>query len=339
MRVDVVKSVSCNLRVSSLAKPMLIYLNTVRSLNVCNVVKFVRSTHHIRRANHVISNHRQAFYPKANVLSSSRTKSSPSYSTSNPRFSPLATSSRNLQHISLSAKLCIFVMMLFNVALLNRSIQNILVFDILMDLILLLLVYLRFYSSMSDRPSFYFKQHKQLLKPSFDCFLTCSTIKVTCNININNFGVHLKVFTLLSVYILLYLTNKLFVDVAYKTLISGKYLYKSCKTLSVLVHFLLFTNYLTYLSARMVLSAVLKFANFISSLFFTSLTSRIFIALLFLTRTHTIIFKEPYIKYLGGGPGGFLWGSWNILGKYWWAMKYFVKFLIGHKIFSYVLFS
>ena len=59
MRVNLVKSVSCNLRVSSLAKPMFIYLNTVRSLNVCNTVKSVSSKHHIRRVTHdVISNHR-----------------------------------------------------------------------------------------------------------------------------------------------------------------------------------------------------------------------------------------------------------------------------------------
>ena len=45
-------------------------------------------------------------------------------------------------------------MMGFSVTLLNQPIQNILVFDILMDLILLLLVYLRFYSSMSERLSF-----------------------------------------------------------------------------------------------------------------------------------------------------------------------------------------
>ena len=119
--------------------------------------------------------------------------------------------------------------MLFNVTLVNQSIQKILVFDILMDLILLLLVYLRFYSSMSDRLSFYFNQHKHLLKPLFDCFLTCSIIKVTCSININNFGLHSKVFTVLTVYILLCLTNKHFVDVAYKHLISIKYLNKSCK--------------------------------------------------------------------------------------------------------------
>ena len=53
-------------------------------------------------------------------------------------------------------------MMFFNAALLKQSIQNILVFDILMDLILLLLFYLRLYSGMSDRLGFYFKQHKHL---------------------------------------------------------------------------------------------------------------------------------------------------------------------------------
>ena len=45
---------------------------------------------------------------------------------------------------------------------------------------------------MSDRLSFYFKQHKRVCKPSFDCFLTCSIIKVTCNININSFDLLLK---------------------------------------------------------------------------------------------------------------------------------------------------
>ena len=144
--VNVVRSVSCNLRVSSLAKHMFIYLNTVFSLNVCNAVKSASSTHHIRRVTYnVISNHRQAFHPKTNVLSSSRTKSSPSYLTSNPSFSPFAISSRNHQHISLSAKLCIFFMMLFNATLLKQSIQNILVFDILMDLILLLFTILFWY--------------------------------------------------------------------------------------------------------------------------------------------------------------------------------------------------
>ena len=58
VRVNIVKSVSCNLRVSSLLKPMFITLNTVGSLNVCNAVKSVSSTRHIGRVTHVISNHR-----------------------------------------------------------------------------------------------------------------------------------------------------------------------------------------------------------------------------------------------------------------------------------------
>ena len=148
---------------------------------------------------------------------------------------------------------------------------------------------------MSNRLSFYFKQHKHLLKPFFHCFLTFSIIKVACNININNFSFNLKAFTLLTVSIFLCLTNKLFVDVAYKHLISGKYLNKSCKSLSVLVHFLLFTIYLMYLLVRMVLSAVLKFANFIISLFFTSLTSRIYIILLFLMSIHRILFNNDFL--------------------------------------------
>ena len=100
---------------------------------------------------------------------------------------------------------------------------------------------------MSDRLSFYFKQHKHLFKPSSDCFLVCSIIEVTCNININNFGLHLKVFTLLTVYIRLCLTNKLFVDVTYKYLICGKSVNKSYMSLSVLVHFLLFIFISSYL--------------------------------------------------------------------------------------------
>ena len=56
-------------------------------------------------------------------------------------------------------------MMLFNVTFLKQLIRNILVFDILMEFILLILVYLRFYSSMSDRLSFYFK-----LSSSFKSF-------------------------------------------------------------------------------------------------------------------------------------------------------------------------
>ena len=51
------------------------------------------------------------------VFSSSRTKSSLSYSTSNPRFSQVAISFRKLRHISLSSKFCMILMMLVNVNL------------------------------------------------------------------------------------------------------------------------------------------------------------------------------------------------------------------------------
>ena len=49
----------------------------------------------------------------------------------------------------------------------------------------------------------------------------------------------------------------------------------------------------------------------------------------------------PYIKNVWGGRGRgswrrVLWGPWNILSIYWWAMKYFWQFLIGHKKCSYV---
>ena len=84
------------------------------------------------------------------------------------------------------------------------------IFNILTDPILLLLVYLQLHFNMSNRLNLYFKQHKLLIKPSFDCFVTCSILKVTCNININNFGLHLKVFMLLIVHILLCLTKQLF---------------------------------------------------------------------------------------------------------------------------------
>ena len=120
-------------------------------------------------------------------------------------------------------------------------------------------------------------------KPSFDCFLTCSIIKVTCY---KQFWSPFKSFYFWP-FIHLCLRKTLFVDVAYKYLISGKYLNKSYMSLSVLVHFLLFTIYLMYLFVRMVLSAVLKFSSFIISLFFTNLTSRIFV-LLFLTCTHIL---------------------------------------------------
>ena len=53
----------------------------------------------------------------------------------------------------------------------------------------------------------------------------------------------------------------------------------------------------------------------------------------YLTFTY-MTFHDPHKN-----PPGILWGSWNTLGMYLWAMKYFSKFLMGHEIFLYVLFS
>ena len=50
-----------------------------------------------------------------------------------------------------------------------------------------------------------------------------------------------------------------------------------------------------------------------------------------------IVAMQIFCLYMERGE--FLWRPWNILGIYWWVMKYFSKFLRGHKIFSYVLFS
>ena len=152
----------------------------------------------------------------------------------------------------------------FNMILRNQPTQISLVFNILADLILLLLVYAQSYSSMSDRLNF--KQHEHLLKLSFNCFLVCSILEVTCNINIDNFGIYLKVFVLLAISVLLCLTNKRFIDMASAHLISGKYL-KSYKSLSVLVHLLHFTIYLMHLSVKLLPFAVWTFPNFVILLF------------------------------------------------------------------------
>ena len=66
----------------------------------------------------------------------------------------------------------------------------------------------------------------------------CNAVKSVCSTHYIRrvfpvtHDVHLNVFTLLTVYILLFLTNKHFVDVVYKHVISGKYLSESYKSLS-----------------------------------------------------------------------------------------------------------
>lgn len=127
----------------------------------------------------------------------------------------------------------------FNVILRNQPTQISLVFNILADLILLLLVYAQSYSSMSDRLNF--KQHEHLLKLSFNCFLVCSILEVTCNINTNN----LVCWPFICFYVLQ-------INFLLRCLINALFLASIWSIIRayVLVHFLVFTIYLTCLSVR-----------------------------------------------------------------------------------------
>ena len=96
-------------------------LNAFCSLNVCDAVKSASSKYRMHRVfpdtHYVIRNHRPAFYPEANVLSSSRANSSPSFSNLNPSFYMLLISSQSLRHISLLVKFCMFFTILLKVRL------------------------------------------------------------------------------------------------------------------------------------------------------------------------------------------------------------------------------
>ena len=80
-----------------------------------------------------------------------------------------------------------------------------------------------------------------LLKPSFDCFLTCSILEVTCNINTNN----LVCWPLICFYVLQ-------INFLLRCLINALFLASIWSIIRayVLVHFLVFTIYLTCLSVR-----------------------------------------------------------------------------------------
>ena len=66
-----------------------------------------------------------------------------------PSFPPGTLSPPIFQHVSSSIKVCLFLMTLFNAILLNQPTQYILVFNILTDIILFFLVYLKFCSNMN----------------------------------------------------------------------------------------------------------------------------------------------------------------------------------------------
>ena len=121
------------------------------------------------------------------------------------------TSSPNLQHVSSSIKIGLFLMTLFSVILLNQSTQYILVFNVLTYIILFFSVYLKFCSNMSSSLIYYIKQHSHFLKLLFDRFITCNVFNITCYIDMDNFTDTSKAVILVTIYIVLCLWDKTFV--------------------------------------------------------------------------------------------------------------------------------
>ena len=205
--VNVVRSVFCHPHISFLAKPLFTTVNLVGPVTVYNV-KSVNSPHHIQRVfpsmHCTTSIHRKFSYqrhenvtsfplPSSNLLPSPVIKSHLSPLTSKLNLSPRpsflpGTSSPSVQHVSSSVKICLFLMTLFNVILPNQPTQHILVINILTDIILLFLVYLKFCSNMSGALIHYIKQYNNFVKLMFNCFITCIVLSTTCCIEMDNFS-------------------------------------------------------------------------------------------------------------------------------------------------------
>ena len=140
--------------------------------------------------------------------------------TSNLNFSectfslPEISSSGIYHHVSSSVKFSLLFMILFNPLLLHQPIQNVLIFNILTDFTLFLLVCLKFYYKMCGTMTFYIKQHEKLLWFLLDSFLTCNVF--TCSIPMEDFSLNFKDFILITIYLVICLTNMTFVVTAKK---------------------------------------------------------------------------------------------------------------------------
>ena len=128
-------------------------------------------------------------------------------------------------------------MTLLNAILLKQPTQYILVFNILMDIILFFLVYLKCCSNMSGTLIHYIKKHNHFLKLSFDCFITCNVINTTCCIEMDSFSATSKAVVLVAIYIVLCLQNKTFVGRVQRHFGSGSCCGKSLKKLAALPRF------------------------------------------------------------------------------------------------------
>ena len=163
----------------------------------------------------------------------------------------------------------------------HQPLQNVLIFNILTDFTSFLLACLKFYYKTCGTMTFYIKQHENLLCFLFDSFLTCNVLKTTCSIPIEDFSLNFKVFILITTCLVFCLKNKTFVVTVQKFCLKGSYWIKPWESLSFLVHFILFAICITFLSAKILLSTVLKNAIFIVSLFCTIFKYRMIITFFF----------------------------------------------------------
>ena len=218
--------------VPCLAKPIFLTVDTVTdTLNACNVVKHISSTHKVRKVfpsiHNSISIPSQVYCPESNnnniantclpltnLISSFEAKPSTPSLTSNLSFSectfslPEISCSRIYHHVSSSVKFSLFFMILFNAMLLHQPLQNVLIFNSLTDFTLFLLVCLKFYYKTCGAMTFYIKQHENLLCFLFDSFLTCNVLKITCSIPIEDFSLNFKVFILITTCLVFCLKKK-----------------------------------------------------------------------------------------------------------------------------------
>ena len=144
----------------------------------------------------------------------------------------------------------------------------------------------------------YIKQHNHFLKFLFDYFITCNVVNITCCIDMDSFSNTSKAVILVTIYIVLCLQNKTFVDRVQKYFGSDIYCGKSSKKLAALLTFFFSVIYLTYFSGTtyfsdtMLLSTVIKSLKFILSLFFSIFKYRVLMFFLFLTYLDPILYKN-----------------------------------------------
>ena len=135
-----------------------------------------------------------------------------------------------------------------------------------------------------------------------DLFSACNVLQITCSTPIEDFSLNFKVFIPITTYLVFCLKNKTFVVTVQKFCPKESYWIKPWESLSFLVHFILFAIGITFFSVKILLSTVLKSANFIVSLFCTIFKYRMIITFLFLTFEHVRLFENtlsvnrPFMK-------------------------------------------